>query len=401
MKKIIQVNVTCGRGSTGKLAQSLYEGTRRAGYEARFAYGEFAPTIPEAFQIETNLQRALRKAFNRFFGRKQKHSKPGTKRLLRYLDREKPDLVHLHNIHHNVTCYPMLLSYLKEKKIPTVFTLHDCWAFTGGCYHFTSKNCEGYKTGCSDCSTPAQRDDVSNCKAQGYQCRKDLLAENDALYPVCVSQWLRDRARESYMGQMKHIPETIYNGIDTRLFSPKVSNIREKYGIPEDRFVILGVASFWTEEKGLPLFRALAEKLPEDAVIVLVGRHMTPLENSKIICIPQTENQEELAQLYSAADVYVNGSQEETFGMTTAEALSCGTPAVVLDSTACPEVVDEKTGIVIPADPEKLLQAVLTIKENGKEMYTSHCTERVRNHFSEARMTEEYLALYRSILDGQ
>lgn len=203
------------------------------------------------------------------------------------------------------------------------------------------------------------------------------------------------------MSQMTHIPKTIYNGIDTKLFSPKPSDIRKKYGIPEDGFMILGVASSWTEEKGLPLFRNLSKVLPQNGVIVLVGRQMEALQENNIICIPQTENQEQLAQIYTAADVYVNGSMEETFGMTTAEALACGTPAIVLNSTACPEVVDEKTGFVIDRSLDQLLQAVLQIKENGKDWYTSNCVERAKEHFSQKRMTEEYLALYRSILDGK
>lgn len=399
MKKIIQINVTCGRGSTGKLAQSLYEGSVNAGFEARFAYGEFTPTIPEAFRIETNMQCVLRKARNRLFGRKQSHSKAGTKRLLRYLDQEKPDLVHLHNIHHNVTCYPMLFSYLKEKKIPTVFTLHDCWAFTGGCYHFTKEECIGYKTDCSDCPLRSQRDDVSHSTAEGHRDRKNLMADNKNLYPICVSRWLRDRARESYMGEMVHIPETIYNGIDTKLFSPKPSDIRRKYHIPEDRFMILGVASSWTEEKGLSLFRSLSKRLPVDAVIVLVGRQPEVVHEANIICIPQTENQEELAQIYSTADVYINGSLEETFGMTTAEALACGTPAVVFDSTACPEVVDEQTGLVVQKDVDELIRAVDTIRQRGKASYSQYCVTRVQTYFSESRMAQDYLALYRRILN--
>lgn len=404
MKKIIQINVTCGRGSTGKLAQSLYEGSVNAGFEARFAYAEFTPTIPEAFRIETNMQCVLRKARNRLFGRKQSHSKAGTKRLLRYLDQEKPDLVHLHNIHHNATCYPMLFSYLKEKKIPTVFTLHDCWAFTGGCYYFTRKHCEGYKTGCTDCLLPCQRDDVAFVAAEGYQRRKDLMADNGDLYPVCVSKWLRDVALESYMGNMKNPPQTIYNGIDTELFSPKESCIRQKFGIPEDCFVVLGVAAYWSEDrKGLPLLLNLRKKLPQDAVLVLVGGDLDSVKGKyeNLVCIERTENQEQLAQLYSTADVFVNSSPEETFGMTTAEALACGTPAVVFDSTACPEIVDENTGIIAENTAESVLQAVLEIKDKGKDAYSNHCVERVRACFGEDRMVEEYLALYRRVLDGK
>ena len=256
-------------------------------------------------------------------------------------------------------------------------------------------------TGCKACQTKPHPDDITRTAESAYECKTVLVGGNPRIYPICVSQWLRDRARESYMGQMIHIPEAIYNGLNTKLFYPRTSNIRQKYGIPETCFVILGVASFWTAEKGIGLFRDLADKLPEDAIIVLVGQQTESVQAGNIICIPQTENQDELAELYSTADVYVNGSLEETFGMTTAEALACGTPAVVMDSTACPEVVDENTGIVISPDVDELLRAVLHVKRKGKKAYHPYCVERARNCFSEERMTQMYLSLYRSILDGE
>ena len=399
MKKIIQINVTCGRGSTGKLAAALYDGCLEAGCASGFAYGDFTPTVPTAFPIETKLQKTCRKICNRIFGRKQCHSNPGTGRLIRYLKQEKPDLVHLHNIHHNILHYGKLLAYLKENNIPAVFTLHDCWAFTGGCYHFTKHHCTGYQTDCSQCPLHHQRDDVSYTMAQGYQTRKWLIGENDHIYPVCVSHWLRDRARESYMGAMTHIPETIYNGIDTELFAPCNSDIRKVYGIPEKAFMVLGVASFWTEDKGLSLLLEVADQLPENSILVLVGQGNENLKHEKLISIPRTENQEQLAQLYSTADVYINSSIEETFGMTTAEALACGTPAIVFNSTACPEVVDEKTGIVTERDLQQLLAAISKIKEQGKNDYSAACVARAKTCFDEKRMVKEYLDLYRRILD--
>ena len=202
------------------------------------------------------------------------------------------------------------------------------------------------------------------------------------------------------MGSMTHLPETIYNGIDTLLFCPKESDIRKIYGIPEDAFMVLGVASFWTEDKGLSLLLELGEKLQENAVIVLVGQVAEQVQTENVICIPRTENQQQLAQLYSAADVYINGSIEETFGMTTAEALACGTPAVVFDSTACPEVVDEQTGLVIQKNVDELMRAIDTIRQRGKASYSSYCVDRVRTHFSESRMAQDYLALYGRILNG-
>lgn len=397
--KIMQINITCGRGSTGKLAQSLYEASILEGYEARFAYSAYTPTLKEAFSIESKLQNYLRRGLNRYLGRKQKHSTPGTKRLIRYIKREKPDLIHLHNVQQNSVNYHLLFKFLKESGIPVVYTLHDCFAFTGGCFHFTEIGCNGYQTGCESCPIPKKLDDLSCSAAKGYESKRKLMGGNDNAYPVCVSHWLRDCAAASYMGQMKHPPITIYNGINTDLFSPKEGNARADFGIPEDAFVILSVASFWTEGKGLSMLLELSEKLPPKTVLVLGGEGLQQVKKPNVICFNRTESQEQLASLYSTADVFINASIEETFGLTTAEAMACGTPAIVFNSTACPEIVDEHTGIVAEHTAEGLLEAVLQIREKGKDAYRDACVKRVKEHFDEKRMVKEYLALYRSILD--
>ena len=399
--KIMQINITCGRGSTGKLSQALYEASILEGFEARFAYSAYTPTLKEAFSIETKLQNYLRRGLNRYIGRKQTHSTPGTKRLIRYIKREKPDLIHLHNVQQNSVNYHLLFRFLKESEIPVVYTIHDCFPFTGGCFHFTEIGCDGYQTGCEKCPLAEHPDDVFQSAEKAYKSKKRFLGGNDNVHPVCVSHWLRNCAAESYMGQMKHKPVTIYNGINTELFSPKAEDARAAFGIPEDAFVILSVASFWNEGKGLSLLLELAQNLPEHMVLVLGGQGLEQVKSPNVICFNRTESQEQLASLYSTADVFINASIEETFGLTTAEAMACGTPAIVFDSTACPEIVDEHTGIVAEHSVQGLLQAVLQIRQKGKAAYGASCVKRVKENFDEKRMVQEYLALYRSILNEQ
>ncbi len=399
--KILQINITCGRGSTGKLSQALYEASILEGFEARFAYSAYTPTLKEAFPIETKWQNYLRRGLNRYFGRKQKHSDPGTKRLIRYMKKEKPDLVHLHNVQQNSLNYHRLFRFLKESGIPVVYTLHDCFAITGGCFHFTEQGCTGYQSGCENCPIPPGTDDVTCSSQKAYESKKTLMGGNDKAYPVCVSHWLRDCAMASYMGQMKHPPITIYNGIDTQLFSPKQESARAAFGIPEDAFVILSVASYWNEGKGLSMLLELSEKLPSNTVMVLGGQGLEQVKRPNVICFNRTESQEQLAELYSSADVFINASIEETFGLTTAEAMACGTPAIVFNSTACPEIVDKNTGLVAEHTVDGLLASVLEIREKGKEAYRDACVKRVKEHFEKKRMVEEYLALYRRILDEQ
>lgn len=198
---------------------------------------------------------------------------------------------------------------------------------------------------------------------------------------------------------MKHPPITIYNGINLDVFSPRKSEIREKLNIAEDAFVILSTASFWNNDKGLDVFLKLSEKLPEKCVIVLAGSQLEKVKCKNIITVDKTESQIELAELYSAADVFVNASIEETFGLTTAEALACGTPAIVFNSTACPEIVDEKTGIVIEKDLEQLINAIKIVIEKGKAFYSENCVNRVKSLFDEKIMTDNYIELYRGILN--
>ena len=401
MPKIMQINITCGRGSTGKLAQALYKETIRQGYEARFVYSAYTPTLPEAVSIENKWQNYLRRGLNRYFGRRQKHSRPGTKRLIRYIEKEKPDLIHLHNVQQNAVDYPVFFEYLKKKKIPVVYTLHDCWSFTGGCYQFTINECCEYRKECDYCKVTNDRDDKKIMPDQAFQIKKNLIGGNSNIYPICVSKWLAGAAKESYMKNMAHPPVTLYNGIDTNVFRPIESDLRKKHGISDREKVVLGVAGFWTEErKGLPYFLFLSKHLPPDYRIVLIGQSADKLtkDDPKIIGIPQTEDMHQLAAYYSMADVFVNASIEETFGMTTAEALACGTPAVVFDSTACPEVIDKDTGVVSGISKEELLSSVLTVCENGKATYSEKCVARIRQYFEESVMTAGYLTVYRSIL---
>ena len=403
-KKIMQINITCGVGSTGYISEALYYATLEKGYDADFAYSAFKPAIKTAFRIETKIQNYIRRAQNKYFGKKQKHSSAGTKRLIKYIKKHKPDLIHVHNVQQNSVNYQLFFEYLKNSNIPVVFTLHDCWSFTGGCYYFTKKNCNLYQSGCEKCLNKNSLDDLTITSTKALSIKKELIGGNNNLYPVCVSNWLCEVAKKSYMGNMQHLPRTIYNGIDTKTFYPRKVDRLKKYGIEDGTFVVLGVASFWDERKGLSLFTKLINKIEFPIKIILIGGNLESimhLNDSRFMCIDRTENRNELTEIYSMADVFINTSLEETFGLTTAEALACGTPAIVFNSTACPEIVDEKTGIVVSYDIDALVDAVCKIKEKGKACYSKKCRERVVNLFTKERMVSDYLELYEDVLSGK
>ncbi len=405
MAKIMQINITCGRGSTGDIAARLYHACKSDGNDARFAYSSFEPSIPTAFRIENILQHYYRRGMNKYFGKRQSHSTPGTKRLIRYIQKEKPDLIHIHNVQQNSLNYILFFDFLKKVNIPVVFTLHDCWSFTGGCYHFFVKKCEKYaNANCGNCNV--DKDDICVSAGKAYSYKQQLIGANNHIYCVCVSKWLQTAASKSYMHTMEHKPCVIYNGVDMQVFYPRKSNMQRQWNVQDTDFVILGVASYWTYDKGLQYFEKLSECLPDNCKVVLVGYGLKEPKRRfpKLICVPPTQCREELAEIYSCADVFANLSVEETFGLTTAEALACGTPAIVFNTTACPEIIDDNTGVYIDfqnkieEDVRLIANAIKRIKHNGKKMYSSACIKRVSEHFSTEKMTDAYLALYRSIL---
>lgn len=403
MDKIMQINITCGVGSTGRLAMMLYDESINKGYESRFAYSAFNPTLSSAFRIETRFQNYMRRGLNKYIGKKQAHSTPGTKRLIRYIEKENPNLIHIHNIQQNSVNYITLFEYLKKKQIPIIYTLHDCWSFTGGCYHFIKLQCDRYKNGCNNCPDKSVVDDITIGTGKSYEIKRNLIGGNQNIHITCVSNWLRESAQSSYMSKMDDV-RTIYNGIDTSIFKPTISNMRDKLGISKTDFVILGIASYWDERKGLDVFRKLKDTLTDNEKIVLVGLNEKQINDTKGFAygLKRTDSLLELVELYSCADVFVNASTEETFGLTTVEAMACGTPVIVYNSTASPELVSSDTGFVLESnDIKEINRAIKEVKIKGKAHYTKRCVEHVKKNFDKNIMVENFIDLYRSVLSGK
>ena len=166
----------------------------------------------------------------------------------------------------------------------------------------------------------------------------------------------------------KYPVEVVYNTINTDIFKPTPGNFRQEHGL-ENKRVILGVASVWEERKGLKDFIALSEMLDECYKIVLIGlteEQITALPTN-ILGLPRTNSMQELAQAYTAADVFVNPSAEETFGMTAMEARCCGTEAIVYQDTACEEIVNQFGGIAVPKGAEHLCAAIKKLTKEDKQ----------------------------------
>lgn len=398
--KVVQIN-GAAFGSTGNIVKAIHRRLLAEGHESTVFYEFGTAAEPGMFRIGNYFALHSHAVLSRNLGKQGYFSCLPTLKLIRKLKKIQPDVVHLHNVHGSYVNLPMLFRYLKKSTARVVITLHDCWLFTGKCTHFTVAGCEKWKERCGDCpqlaTYPRYKVDTT---AKCLQDKKKWLSGfGDRMHVVAVSHWLRDTARQSYLAQ--YPVDTIYNGIDCAVFQPMDgAAVREKYGL-QDKFVILGVSSNWNEQKGLSEFLYMADRLAEDEVIVLVGltEAQVGAMPASIVGITRTENQAELAALYSAADVFVNTSQEETFGLVTVEAMACGTPVVVYDSTACAEVVAEGCGYVArPGDVEQVFGYIREAKEKPIASVPT-LAQSAQKRYTTDHMVEEYVSLYRGMVE--
>lgn len=401
--RVFQVNCSAS-GSTGQIADAIYMALKAAGEESIFAYGVGKSSHPDTYAISSWLETRVHDQLSKITGMQGYYSVGHTLYLISLIKKEDPDIIHLHNIHGNYLCLPLLFRYLKKSRAKVVITLHDCWLFTGKCPHYTYAGCDRWKEQCGDCCQLGIYP-----KSYGLDRSKKCLRDKkiwmnsikEKAWLVTVSDWLLHEVQKSYLRNFSI--SRIYNGIDCTTFRPEFDDeIDNKYQLTGKK-VILGVASVWDDRKGLRHFKKLAEQLKEDEIIVLVGLSNAQIHDlpDKIIGIQRTENKQELVKLYTRANVLFNASMEETFGMVVAEAMACGTPAVVFDATACPEVISPETGICIPTDQEDTLyERIQELLRCGKERYSQNCRQRVAMLLGKDRMVTEYLDLYDKMMQG-
>lgn len=303
----------------------------------------------------------------RIDGRAGFHSKAITRRLLRKLDAIDPDVVHLHLLLGYYINVGMLFGWLAAHRCKVVWTLHDCWAFTGHCIHFTYAGCDQWRTtGCAACAPCPQKRTYPETCFGGDRSVRWSFEEKKRLFTmlpsgrmklVTPSKWLADLVKQGFLS--KYGVEVVHNTVDKSVFKPTPSDFRERYGIG-DRFMVLGVASKWSERKGLPIFERLAEELGRERfAVVVIGLSNGQIRRAPkdLVALPRTGSMKELAEAYTAADILLNPSAEETFGMNVAEAAACGTRSVVVEGSACAEVV--KDAIVISADMSGLAEIII------------------------------------------
>ena len=366
--KYLFINSVAGFGSTGRLIEDTARELTRQGHTCRIAYArKAAPGEIPTVAIGTPLDYRLHALRHRLLGTGGFGSRAATAKFLRWVEEYDPDVIWLHNLHGYYIHIGLLFDYLRQSGKEIRWTLHDCWAFTGNCPYFSAIGCEKWKQGCGGCPQlglypKALRD----ATAENYKKKRALFTNIPNLTLYVPSQWLADLVSQSFL---KDYPiHVVPNTCDTGIFQPTESDFRQKYGL-EDRFVVLGVANVWEPRKGLGDFIQLSQLLPDRCKIVLIGlteRQIAQLPKA-ILGLHRTGSPRELAQAYTAADVYVCPSAEETFGMTVLEAACCGTRPIVYENTACQEVAQAHGGIVVPKGPEHLARAIAALLKNTQE----------------------------------
>ena len=395
-KTIVSINLG-NVGSTGRIIRELSFFAEQNGFTVYQAYPKsrnMGDVKDKDIIISNTATKYLSQRMAYFTGLNGCFAWFSTKRFLKKLERIGPDIIHLHNLHDSYINLPMLFSFIKKHQPRVIWTLHDCWAFTGHCPHFTFVNCEKWKTGCYNC--PQLSLYPSAIKDKSYwlwKKKKEWFTGVKNLTIVTPSIWLGDLVKESFLGE--YPVKTINNGIDLQVFKPIRSNFRKKHGISDETTVILGVSYNWTERKGIDVFKTLAKELGNEFRIVLVGTDAkvdSELTDS-IISIRRTNSQDELAQIYTAADVFVNPTREDTFPTVNIEALACGTPVITFNNGGSPESIDNTCGKVVPSENIKeLTKAIIDINNNGK-VNKEACVKKALD-YDVKKMYEQYLSLY-------
>lgn len=400
--RVLQINSVAGYGSTGRIVEEIGEKIRETGGESYIVYGRKTGR-EEVNDIRVGGDWECRKHWllTRIADRHGLGSARATRELVTTIRKLRPNVIHLHNLHGYYLNIRILFEYLIRCGIPVVWTLHDCWAVTGHCAHFAYCGCWKWLEQCSGCQQkntyPASW--FTDRSAKNYKLKKELFTGVPKMILVPVSDWLGNIVHQSFL--RKYPVEVIHNGIDLEVFKPVEENVREKYGIG-NRFMILGVANDWDERKGWNDFQRLYKCInSEKYCIVMVG--VTAAQKRKlppgIIAVGRTANVKELAGFYSAADVFVNLTWEDTFPTTNLEAMACGTPVITYRTGGSVEAVTEETGCVVDqGDLNSLKEILYRLYMRGVGLYREKCRRRALELYAKSDCYEKYIQLYKKVI---
>lgn len=394
--KILEINST-NYGSTGNIMLQIADTASRKGHTVitccPASRENKKKSVENQWLIGSRFSRNVHLKLFEYTGFNGCFSLMSTFAFLQKLKRFKPDIIHLHNLHNCYINLPLLFKYIKKQKIKTIWTLHDCWSFTGQCPHFTMAKCPKWRVGCHDCPQinvyPSSKVDRTRTM---WKLKQKWFTGIQDMTIVTPSEWLAGLVRQSYL---KEYPvKVIHNGIDLNVFHHVESDFRQKHHL-EDKYILLGVAFGWGKRKGLDVFIELAKRLDDRFQIVLVGTNEEVDKQlpANIISVHKTNNQQELAEIYSSADLFVNPTREEVLGLVNIEALACGTPVITFDTGGSPECIDETCGLVVDTDDVNMLIHSINLIATNNPFSKNGCTQRA-NMFNRNEKYEDYIDLY-------
>lgn len=403
--RVLQINAVLGYGSTGVIVNDIHKLSAKLGIESFVMYSTTTQEFVDeknCIQIGNTIGKKVHAVLARVNGQQAYYSRYATKRLLRQIMQINPDIVHLHNLHSNFVNLNSLLDYLGKNNIRTIITLHDCWFYTGGCFHYTNVGCERWLEECGNCpkklkDTPAYLKDESR---KILRDRKKYFGRIRNLTVVGVSNWISDEARKTFLGERNIF--TIYNGVDMSFFKPTASTFRENYNL-QDKFVLLGIANKWLKPVNRELLSAILKWMKEDMKFVIIGcdkRQISSL-SEKIIAIPFVKEKQKMREIYSSCDVFTNCTREDSFSLVNVEAQACGTPVVTYSNTGAKETVDNKSSFAVQTgNIEQFIKSIEMIYQNGKSTFSDSCRDVVREKFDKERNYLKYIQLYKTEMNS-
>ena len=408
MKKLLQINpVIRINTSTGRIMQEIGELARANGWETYIAYSKgrdgVKPNDAKLIPVGNKWSVAWHGVMTRLLDRHGLASDKATKDFIAAIKRIQPDIIHIHNIHGYFLNYQLLFDYLSKANIPVIWTVHDCWLYTGHCYYYSFVGCDKWRSQCNKC--PQRKDFPASWwvdrSLQNFIDKKEAFTSlpKELLTIVPVSEWIHGEMKQSFLKDYSF--QVIHNGINLDNFRIyPTEEVKQRYGL-EGKRIILGVASIWMAEKGWNDFMQLSELLNSDEVIVLVGvkEEQTKGLPANILPISRTDNLKQLAELYAAAEAFVNPTWQDNYPTVNLEAIACGTPVVTYRTGGSIEVITPDTGMIVEqGDVKGLIVAVRYIEGKGKEYYQARCRTYAETHFRKEDRYAEYLNLYEELL---
>ena len=398
--RILQINTVVNSGSTGRIAEDIGNVLMMNGHESYIAYGRGnRPSKSKLITIGKKKDIYLHVLKTLIFDRHGFGSTTATRKLIENIEQIKPDVIGLHNLHGYYLNIEVLFSYLAKKRIPVLWTLFDCWGFTGHCSYFDDIQCRKWENGCYECpkkkSYPSSY--IFDNSQRNFFNKEKLFNSLEKMELVVHSKWLENIVNKSFLN--KWPIHTFPTGINIDVFRHTDGVMKQKLSL-KNKKVILGCASIWSKRKGLKDFISLNSFMAEDFVLVLVGlseeqRRSLP---ANMIGIEKTESIKELAELYSAADVFVNPTHQDNFPTTNIESLACGTPVITYNTGGSPEAIDKQTGVVVnQGDIKGLATAIRQVVEKGKAYYAPYCRKRAEKYYNKDLRYLNYQSLYHNL----